>query len=75
MLPRYAGFVSGLYLAPGAARLYAKGKNYYCSAQGEQTVVVVDAKTLKEVAQVKLEVELDALVLVPKHHFLYAESP
>ena len=49
-----------------------KANRYYCSAQEEKTVVVLDAKDFKEVANVKLEGELDALLLVPKHGRLYA---
>jgi len=45
---------------------------YFVSAQGEQTVIALDADSLKEVGRVKLEGELDALVLVPKHNRLYA---
>ena len=45
---------------------------YYCSAQGEQTVVVLNAADFKELARVKLDGELDALLLVPKHGRVYA---
>lgn len=45
---------------------------YFVSAQGEQTVITLDGDTLKEVGLVRLDGELDALVLVPRHHQVYA---
>jgi DNA-binding beta-propeller fold protein YncE len=45
---------------------------YFASAQGEQTVIALDADSLKETGRVKLPGELDALVLVPHYHRVYA---
>ena len=45
---------------------------YFVSAQGEQTMIALEGDTLKEIGRVKLPGELDALVLVPRHHRVYA---
>ena len=50
----------------------AESGRYFVSAQGEQTVIALDAATLKEVGLVRLDGELDALLVVPKHHAVYA---
>lgn len=49
-----------------------ESNRYFVSAQGEQTIIALDAETVKEVGLMRLDGELDALVLVPKHHRVYA---
>src|SRR6185312_305246 len=44
-----------------------ESNRYFVSAQGEQTIIALDAETVKEVGLMRLDGELDALVLVPKH--------
>lgn len=45
---------------------------YFVSAQDDKTIVALDADSLKEVGRVELGGELDALVLVPALHRVYA---
>jgi DNA-binding beta-propeller fold protein YncE len=45
---------------------------YFASAQDEKTLVALNGDSLKEIGRVTLPGELDALVLVPRHHRVYA---
>lgn len=53
------------------ALLDAKTGRYFVSVQDEKKVVVLDAKTFKEVGTAMFDGEIDAICLDPKHRRLY----